>query len=260
MYIAVRPRAGGAVQRHAGAARRRHRSASSRPPTSSATCADRRRRRVRSIVDNLRKAKVDPRVKAVLLKPTGFESPFWAQGAGGARRGARLQEVGQAGLRVSRVRRRSRVLPGDRGRQGVPDAVDAARSRRRRDLRAVSPRHARQDRRVSRSAPHRPVQDRGQHLQGKGLHRRAQGDGRVDEPRSVRADRAGHRRRPQEERSRGAHARSTRGRFCRRTRCAPAWSTRWPTRIRWTTSCAPASSGAISTATTTRASAWPRSG
>ena len=34
---------------------------------------------VRSIVDNLRKAKVDPRVKAVLLKPTGFESPFWGK-------------------------------------------------------------------------------------------------------------------------------------------------------------------------------------
>ncbi len=34
---------------------------------------------VRSIVDNLRKAKVDPRVRAVLLKPTGFDSPFWAK-------------------------------------------------------------------------------------------------------------------------------------------------------------------------------------
>src|SRR5260221_10836382 len=34
---------------------------------------------VRSVVDNLRKAKVDARVKAVLLKPTGFESPFWAK-------------------------------------------------------------------------------------------------------------------------------------------------------------------------------------
>src|SRR3982751_4821358 len=34
---------------------------------------------VRSLVENLRKAKVDPRVKAVLLKPTGFESPFWAK-------------------------------------------------------------------------------------------------------------------------------------------------------------------------------------
>jgi len=34
---------------------------------------------VRTIVDNLRKAKVDPRIKAVLLKPTGFESPYWGK-------------------------------------------------------------------------------------------------------------------------------------------------------------------------------------
>jgi protease-4 len=34
---------------------------------------------VRSIVDDLRKAKVDPRVRRVLLKPTGFESPFWGK-------------------------------------------------------------------------------------------------------------------------------------------------------------------------------------
>jgi protease-4 len=34
---------------------------------------------VRSIVDDLRKAKVDSRVRRVLLKPTGFESPFWGK-------------------------------------------------------------------------------------------------------------------------------------------------------------------------------------
>jgi len=34
---------------------------------------------IRSVVDNLRKAKVDSRVKAVLLKPTDFSSPFWAK-------------------------------------------------------------------------------------------------------------------------------------------------------------------------------------
>ena len=34
---------------------------------------------VRSIVDNLRKAKNDSRIRGVLLKPTGFESPFWAK-------------------------------------------------------------------------------------------------------------------------------------------------------------------------------------
>ncbi len=34
---------------------------------------------VRSVIDNLRKAKVDSRVRAVLLKPVGFNSPFWAK-------------------------------------------------------------------------------------------------------------------------------------------------------------------------------------
>src|SRR5215470_11258469 len=34
---------------------------------------------VRSIVDNLRKARVDSRIRAVLLKPTGFQSPFWGK-------------------------------------------------------------------------------------------------------------------------------------------------------------------------------------
>src|SRR5207244_1971991 len=34
---------------------------------------------VRSIVDNLRKAKVDSRIKAILLKPTGFDSPYWGK-------------------------------------------------------------------------------------------------------------------------------------------------------------------------------------
>ncbi len=34
---------------------------------------------VRSIVDNLRKAKIDSRVRGILLKPTGFSSPFWGK-------------------------------------------------------------------------------------------------------------------------------------------------------------------------------------
>ena len=34
---------------------------------------------VRTIVENLRKAKADARVSGVLLKPTGFESPYWAK-------------------------------------------------------------------------------------------------------------------------------------------------------------------------------------
>jgi protease-4 len=34
---------------------------------------------VRSIVDTLRKAKADSRIRAVLLKPTGFDSPYWGK-------------------------------------------------------------------------------------------------------------------------------------------------------------------------------------
>jgi protease-4 len=34
---------------------------------------------VRSIVDDLHKAKIDSRIRGVLLRPTGFESPFWGK-------------------------------------------------------------------------------------------------------------------------------------------------------------------------------------
>jgi protease IV len=34
---------------------------------------------VRSIVDNLRKAKLDPRIHGLLLKPTGFDSSYWGK-------------------------------------------------------------------------------------------------------------------------------------------------------------------------------------
>jgi protease-4 len=34
---------------------------------------------VRTIVDSLRKAKADPRIRAVLLKPSGFASPYWGK-------------------------------------------------------------------------------------------------------------------------------------------------------------------------------------
>src|SRR5262245_50776780 len=34
---------------------------------------------VRTVVENLRKAALDNRVRGVLLRPTGFQSPFWAK-------------------------------------------------------------------------------------------------------------------------------------------------------------------------------------
>ena len=38
-----------------------------------------RRPTIQDIVDNLRKARVDDRIKGVLLKPTGFSTPYWAR-------------------------------------------------------------------------------------------------------------------------------------------------------------------------------------
>ena len=151
---------------------------------------------VRSIVDNLRKAKVDPRIGAVLLKPTGFDSPFWGK----------VQEIRDAVLDFRKSGKPVYAYleyGGDR-EYYLATAADkvflmpssVARSGRRRHLRAVPPRHARQDRRVSRPPPHRRLQDGDQHVHREGLHRGAQGDGRVAQPRSLRPARARHRRRP----------------------------------------------------------------
>ena len=114
---------------------------------------------VRSIVDNLRKAKVDSRVRAVLLKPTGFESPFWGK----------VQEIRDAVLDFKKSGKPIYAYleyGGDR-EYYLATAADkvflmpsaSLDLERRRDLRGVPARHARQDRRVSRSAPHRRLQD-----------------------------------------------------------------------------------------------------
>ena len=197
---------------------------------------------VRSIVDNLRKAKVDSRVRAVLLKPTGFESPFWGK----------VQEIRDAVLDFKKSGKPVYAYleyGGDREYYlaTAADKVFLMPSSpldltRRRHLRAVPARHARQDRRVSRPAPHRRLQDRGEHLHREGLHAGAQGDGRVAQPRSVRADRARHRRR-RARRTRPTSAADRRRPVPARGRAARrAWSTMWPTRIRSTTSCAAAGS------------------
>ena len=82
------------------------------------------------------------------------------QGPGTARRHRRLSIVGQADHRLPGVRRRAGVLPCERVRQGLPDADGLAGPDRHFQLRALPPRHARQDRRLSRRAAHRRFQDR----------------------------------------------------------------------------------------------------
>ena len=127
---------------------------------------------VRSIVDNLRKAKVDPRVKAVLLKPTGFESPFWGK----------VQEVRDAVLDFKKSGKPVYAYleyGGDR-EYYLATAADKVFLMPSAPLDLVGVATYELFLRgtldkigaLSRSAPHRRVQDRGQHLQGKGLHRR----------------------------------------------------------------------------------------
>ena len=189
---------------------------------------------VRAIVDNLRKAKVDARVSSLLLKPTGFESPYWAK----------VQEIRDAVLDFKKSGKPVYAYleyGGDR-EYYLATAADRVFLMPSSPLdlngvatyRGVPARHARQDRRVSRPAPHRRLQDGVEPAHRKGLHARAQGDGRVAQPRPLQPVRARRRRRAARRTPQRSNACSTKGRFCRRTRCAPGSSTMWRTRTRLT--------------------------
>ena len=147
MYLAVRPRARACRPTPRSCCASAATWPRSRRPTSSATCAACGRRPcARSSTTCARRRWIRASAR-VLLQADRLRLAVLGQGAGDPRRGPRLPEVGEAGVRVPRVRRRSRVLPGDGGRQGLPHAVGVARSGRHRHLRAVPARHARQDRR-----------------------------------------------------------------------------------------------------------------
>ena len=177
---------------------------------------------VRSIVDNLRKAKVDSRIGAVLLKPTGFDIAVLGKGAGDPRRDrstssksgkpvyAYLEYGGDREYYLATAADKVFLLPSS--------PLDLERHRH---LPGVPARDARQDWRVSRPASHRRLQDRGQHLHREGLHAGAQGNGRVAQSRSLRSARSRNRRRAQEERGGSPRVCSTRGRSCPRRLCAP---------------------------------------
>ena len=74
---------------------------------------------VHGFIESLQKAKRDPRIRSVLLMPSTLSIAVLGQGAGAARRGARLPGVGQESRRLPRVRRRPRVLPGQRRRPRI---------------------------------------------------------------------------------------------------------------------------------------------
>ena len=62
---------------------------------------------VRSIVDSLRKAKTDVRIRAVLMKPTGFDSPYWGKVQEIRDALLEFKKSGKPRVRLPRVRRRS---------------------------------------------------------------------------------------------------------------------------------------------------------
>ena len=130
---------------------------------------------MRSIVDNLRKAKVDPRIRAVLLKPTGFESPFWGKvqemrdavldfRKSGKPVYAYLEYGGDREYYLATAADKVFLMP-----SAPLDLVGVATYelflRGTLDKIGAYP----------RPAPHRRVQDRREHLHREGLHRRRTG-------------------------------------------------------------------------------------
>ncbi len=122
-----------------------------------------------------------------------------------------------------------------RVRQGLPDADRVARPDRHGQLRAVPARHARQDRRLSRRAAHRRLQDRVEHVHRAHLHAGAPRDGGVAQHRSLRAAGARPRRRPAQVRERRFETLIDHGPFLPEDALRAGLSTTWPTRTSSTT-------------------------
>ncbi len=161
---------------------------------------------VRGVVDNLRKAKVDSRVRAVMLKPTGFDSPFWGK----------VQEI------------RDAVLDFKKSGKPIYAYVEYGGDREYYLATAADKVFL---------MPSSPLNLAGIATYELFLRGTFDKIGVYPDLHRIGATAA----------------------FCGRTRCAPAWSTMWRTKIRWTRRCARARSARTWTPTITRASVSPRS-
>ena len=131
---------------------------------------------VRSLVEALRKAKVDRRISSVIVRPSGAAA-LWGK----------VQEIRDAiiDFKTSGKPIVAYLEYGGEQEFYLASACDkvflmptrVARPDRHGDLRAVPARHARQDRRLSGHAAHRRVQDRVQHVHREDLHAGAPRDG-----------------------------------------------------------------------------------
>ena len=161
---------------------------------------------VRGIVNSLRRAKVDKRIRAVLIKPTGFESPFWGK----------VQEVRDAMLdfKTSGKPLYAYLEYGGDREYYLATAADKIYLMPSTSLDLVGVATYQLFLRGTldkigaypRPSSHRRLQDGGQHVYANRLHPRPQGNGRRAQSRLVRADRQRDRRRPEERRWRNSPA------------------------------------------------------
>ncbi len=177
---------------------------------------------VRSLIDNLRKAKVDARVSAVLLKPTGFTTPFWGK----------IQELRDAVLDFKKSGKPIYAYleyGGDRDYYlaSAADKVFLMPSSSL-DLTGVATYALFLRGTLDKVGAYPDLHHIGDYKTAsntfteKGLHRGAPRNGPLPQPRPVRADHSRHRRRAQAERGRRASADRrgavrARGRAARRT-------------------------------------------
>ena len=142
---------------------------------------------VRAIVDDLRKAAVDPRIGAVLLEPTGFDTPFWGK----------VQELRDAVLDFRRSGKPAVAYLEDGGQAEYYLATACDRvfllPSSPLDLRGSPPTNSSSAGRSTRSAPIPDMLHIGEYktainqLHREGVHAGAPRDGRVAEPRRLRA-------------------------------------------------------------------------
>ena len=166
----------------------------------------RRAHSIRMLVENVRKAKVDRRVAAMVVRPSGLSSPYTAK----------IQELRDAILDFRRSGKPvvAYLEDGDQLDYYLATACDRIfllpssplQLVGLGQLRGLPARHARQGRRLPRPDAHRRVQDRVQPADREDVHGGAPRDGAVAQRRDLRPARQGDRRRPEEERGGRPHA------------------------------------------------------
>ena len=110
---------------------------------------------VRTLVESLQRAKEDPRITSVLLRPGSLELPYWAKVQELRDAVMDFRESGKPVIAYLEFGGDREYLPGQRRRSRVPAAIEPARSDGRRLLRDLSPGRTGQAGRPTRLPAHR---------------------------------------------------------------------------------------------------------